>query len=375
MFVDVRSRANPSRHIRFVCRRLATGLLALVLTACGAQPAAQQPTAVPQPTAAPQPTAPPPTAGPTTIPTPGPGEFANPVIDQDFADPDVLKVGDTYYAYATNSGGRNIQVARSADLVAWEILDDALPLQPDWAALNFGLIWAPEVTSWDGGRTFTMYFVARDTASDKQCIGVATSTQPAGPFKGVGERPLICQADQGGSIDASAFTDDDGQRYLLWKNDGNCCGLDTWLYIQPVAADGLTLTGQPTQLIKADRGWEGQLVEAPTLWKQAGKYYLFYSANSYAGVDYAIGYALADAPTGPYTKPSDGPLFATDPASGVALGPGGQDVVLDDDGETWLMYHAWDPSAAYRRAALARLTWQGATPVVQPPSRAPMPKP
>ncbi|MFN8505640.1 family 43 glycosylhydrolase [Kouleothrix sp.] len=363
---------------------IAGWLLACVLAACGAgQPAASQPT--PQPSAAPtalpsaaptaaQPT-PQPSAAPTALPTPGPDQFANPVIDQDFPDPDVLQVGGEYYAYATNSAGKNIQVARSADLVAWQMLDDALPIQPDWAALNFGLIWAPEVTSWDGGKTFTMYFVARDTASDKQCIGVATSAQPAGPFKGAGAKPLICQSDLGGSIDASAFADDDGQRYLLWKNDGNCCGLDTWLYIQPVAADGLTLSGQPTKLIKEDQSWEGQLVEAPTLWKHGGKYYLFYSANSYAGADYAIGYAVADAPTGPFSKPGNGPLLATDFKSGVALGPGGQDVVVGKHGETWLMYHSWDSTVAYRRISLARLTWQGDTPVVQPPSRAPMPKP
>lgn len=359
--------------------RVALGLWAFALAACGgSQPAAQQPTTAatqPAATLAPaQAATPAPTSGPTPLPTPGQDEFANPVIDQDFADPDVLKVGDSYYAYATNSAGKNIQVARSSDLVSWEVLDDALPIQPDWAALNFGLIWAPEVTSWDG-KTFVMYFVARDTASDKQCIGVATSQQPAGPFAGVGGKPLICQTDQGGSIDASAFADEDGQRYLLWKNDGNCCGLDTWLYIQPVSADGLTLSGEPTKLIKQDQAWEGLLVEAPTLWKHGGKYFLFYSANSYAGGDYAIGYAVADAPTGPYTKPTRQPLLASNYDSGVATGPGGQDVVADADGDTWLMYHTWDSSVAYRRVALAQLTWQGDTPVVQPPSRAPQPRP
>ncbi|MCW5854079.1 MAG: hypothetical protein KIT87_28690, partial [Anaerolineae bacterium] len=45
--------------------------------------------------------------GPTPVPTPGPGQFVNPILDLDFPDPDTLKVGDTYYAYATNAGSTN----------------------------------------------------------------------------------------------------------------------------------------------------------------------------------------------------------------------------------------------------------------------------
>jgi beta-xylosidase len=220
-----------------------------------------------------------------------------------------------------------------------------------------------------------MYFTARDAASDKQCIGAATSDKPEGPFQFAGDKPLICQLDQGGSIDPTAFMDEDGSRYVLWKNDGNCCGMKTNIYIQKVSADGLTLEGEPTALIHNDQSWEGQVVEAPTLWKHAGKYYLFYSANNYAGVDYAIGYAVADKISGPYAKPSKQPLFASDMKQGAALGPGGQDVVLDKDGETWLVYHSWDPTATYRRMMIDELVWQGDTPVVKGPDKGPQPKP
>ncbi len=344
-------------------------MLALLLARCGARQQAAGPTR------APATSAPAPTSGPTPIPTPGPNEFVNPVIDQDFPDPDLLKVGDTYYAFATNSGNKNIQVAKSADLVTWQMLDDALPQRPKWASETFGLIWAPEVTTWDGGKTFTMYFVARDIASNRQCIGAATNDKPDGPFKAAGNKPLICQADLGGSIDPSSFTDEDGSKYVLWKNDGNCCGIETDLFIQKVSPDGLTLEGQPTKLIKNDQAWEGGLIEAPTLWKHGGKYYLFYSANDYAGVKYATGYAVADTITGPYAKPSKKPLLATDYKSGAALGPGGQDVVLDKKGQTWLVFHSWDPTATYRRLMLEQLEWQGDTPVVKGPDRGPQPKP
>ncbi|NJO81916.1 MAG: family 43 glycosylhydrolase [Blastochloris sp.] len=290
-----------------------------------------------------------------------------------FPDPDLLDVEGTYYAYATNEGLAHIQSAKSSDLVRWEMLDNALPALPTWA--RPGLTWAPEVTTWDGGASFVMYFTARDTASDRQCIGAATSDSPDGPFLPAGDSPLICQVELGGSIDASAFADDDGSRYILWKNDGNCCNKAVHLYIQQVGPDGLTLLGEPTELITNDQGWEGTLVEAPTLWKHNGRYYLFYSANSYAGIDYAVGYAVADTPTGPYTKPAQEPFLATDYGVGAALGPGGQDIVLDDEGDTWIVYHSWDSSNSFRHVNIEQLTWEDGRPVVQGSDPGPQPRP
>jgi beta-xylosidase len=118
-----------------------------------------------------------------------------------------------------------------------------------------------------------MYFVAHYIIGQggTQCIGAATSDKPEGPYTSSAEKPLICQTDEGGSIDPSSFVDEDGKRYILWKNDGNSVGARTWIYIQPTSADGLSLTGSPTQLITADQSWEGVLVEAPTLWKHGGK--------------------------------------------------------------------------------------------------------
>jgi arabinan endo-1,5-alpha-L-arabinosidase len=342
----------------------------LLLAACGAT----QEAAAPSPTAAPTAdAASAPTSGPTAIATPAADQFVNPVIDQDFPDPDVLKVGDTYYAYATNAGAANVQGARSTDLVSWEPVLGVFPSLPPWA--RAGLTWAPEVTTWDDGATFVLYFTARDVASDKQCIGLATSEAPEGPFFSDTDAALICQSDQGGSIDASSFRDEDGTPYLLWKNDGNCCGRKVLLWIQQLAPDGLSLVGEPTSLITNDQDWEGGLVEAPTLWKHEGRYYLFYSANDYGGVKYATGYAVADSVLGPYTKPVDTPLLSTDFGVGAALGPGGQDVVVAPDGATWLVYHAWDLTNTYRRMNLEQLVWEGDRPVVQGPDRGPQPRP
>lgn len=210
-------------------------------------------------------------------------EFTNPVLDQDFPDPDVLRVGDVYYAYATNGNGSNVQAARSTDLVHWEVLPDALPLRPAWAMDAFGWVWAPEVFQPAGSTDYLMYFVARYAIGQggTQCIGIARADSPEGPFTPIGAEPFICQVESGGSIDPSTFVDDDGQAYLLWKNDGNSNGGQTWLFLQPLSPDGTSLEGEPVRLLTVDQTWEGVLVEAPTLWKQDDRYTLFYSANAY----------------------------------------------------------------------------------------------
>ena len=125
--------------------------------------------------------------------------------------------------------------------------------------------------------------------------------------------------------------------------------------------------GDPKRLITVDLPWEGVLVEAPTLWKREGKYYLFYSANDYKTPRYAVGVAVADSILGPYTKLPE-PVLKTTVPKGV-IGPGGQDIVAGPDGETWMLFHAWT-AEGIRNLNLARLRWVDETPVVELPNRA-----
>lgn len=107
-------------------------------------------------------------------------------------------------------------------------------------------------------------YTAWHAASGRQCIGVATSTSPLGPFVPRLGRPLICPTSIGGAIDAATYVEN-GVRYLLYKNDGNAVGQDTWLWLQRVTTDGLGLIGSPVRLIRQDRPEEGGLIEAPVL--------------------------------------------------------------------------------------------------------------
>jgi beta-xylosidase len=277
----------------------------------------------------------------------------------DFADPFMLQVGGTTYAFATGAHGQHLQVARSRDLTAWRPLRDPLPRLPAWAKDGGGLTWAPSVLARDGG--YVLYYTTRDAASGFQCISRAVAGQPAGPYVDGSSRPMICQTALCGSIDPSPFVDRDGAAYLLWKSDENslACRTAPRIWSQRLSDDGRGLVGQPHALMERDRDWEGQIVEGPSMALHDGRYYLFYSANWYASSAYAIGYATCQGPTGGCTKVTLGAPFLA--SSGGTLGPGGQELFTGADGALWMAYHAWTaPRTTYeqggaRTLRLARL--------------------
>ena len=203
-----------------------------------------------------------------------------------------------------------------------------------------------------------------------QCIGIAVADDPKGPYRDTTSGPLVCQRDEGGSIDASPFVAQDGTAYLYWKNDGNAVGVDTWISVQRLSTDGLRLVGDPKRLLRQDLPWEGQLVEAPFVWERDGVFHLFYSANDYGSDRYAVGHATASSPAGPFTKDPE-PILAS---SDVAAGPG-HCAVFEQDGRLLMVYHAWAPDSIGsevpgRTMWLGELTLDGRTATVTAPRAA-----
>src|ERR1700744_1437434 len=65
------------------------------------------------------------------VPDQGNGTYKNPVINADYSDPDVVRVGKDYYL--TSSSFEDIPglpILHSNDLVNWEIIGHALLRQP-----------------------------------------------------------------------------------------------------------------------------------------------------------------------------------------------------------------------------------------------------
>jgi arabinan endo-1,5-alpha-L-arabinosidase len=272
-------------------------------------------------------------------------------LDRDFPDPSAATDGTTYYAYATSSAGLTYQSATAPSPSGpWTWTGtDAMPDPPSWSD---GGYWAPDVSRRSDG-SWLMYFTAHDPGAGHECVGVATAPDPLGPFTPVGSGPLVCPGDQGGAIDASAFTDTDGSHWMLWKNDGNSVGQATHLYVQPMSADGTAAAGGATQLLTDDRSDEAGVIEAPFLVHHGAHYVLFYSAGPYGGDGYEENYATSTSVTGGYAKA--GGTWLTTAGTGVT-GPGGASVLHTASGD-WVYFHGWRGGTSYRAMYDATLGW------------------
>lgn len=298
-----------------------------------------------------------------SVPKPVARPVTDPLIEADFADPDMIKVGGTYYAYATNAGQHNVQVAKApAAEGPWTVLnDDALPALGVWA--ETGMTWAPEVLPRPDG-TYLLYYTARAVKpARRQCIGAAVATSPTGPFSPVGTAPLVCPRGGGDTIDAAAFTDTDGRGYLLYRSGSGVRGRPTAIFIMRMAPNGLTPQSRAVRILTWD-GIEPRLVEAPALVRKDGRYYLFYANGDWRNATYRTGYATAPSIAGPYKRAPE-PLLSTERFANKVVGPGGADILHEDSGER-LVFHGVLSSTPYRRGMyVTDLGWANGRPVVR----------
>ncbi len=280
----------------------------------------------------------------------------------DFPDPAVILVGQTYYAYATNSVAGNIQIIDSTDLTHWTAIGNALPSLPAWAAANN--TWAPAVAKIGGN--YVLYYAADVAGGTKECISVASASQPQGPFSDTSTAPLECQKALGGSIDPASFIDTNGAPYLVWKS-----GVpgSSKIWSEQLSASGTSFApgANPTALLVPDQAWESGTVEAPDLVTTGGSYFLFYSGNDWNTAKYAVGVATCSGPLGPCSDATPSPILSS--GTGVA-GPGGEWVFADTSGSFWIAFHAWVPGAVgfpnSRDLYLRRLTFGALGPTVAP---------
>ena len=310
--------------------------------------------------------------GVVTTTGPLPPAYANPVIGADFADPSVLRAADGwYYAYSTEQltveRMANIQVARSRDLVEWQLLPDALPIKPAWASTTRDF-WAPGAIE-ANGQTYLYFGALHDTRAG-MCLGAAVAETPAGPFEPLPE-PLRC--DGGGFINIDPMPFDDpatATPYLYWGSAGSP------IYVQELAPDRTSFApGSQARGVldpNPDAPYE-ELVEAPWVVERDGAYYLFYSGDlccDPVDPEYAVMVARADAPTGPFERRPNGHVVLE--ASDRWIGPGHNAVVTDAAGTDWIVYHAIDPDhpfqpaidAVRRPMLIDRLAWRDGWPFV-----------
>ena len=290
---------------------------------------------------------------------------------------EVVEYDGKYWLYYTSESGnvRGFEARSTRDFASWQDEGLVFDAKGTWARDAF---WAPEGYEIDG--KYYLFFSAQNapypwTQAEKFNIGVAVADSPRGPFKLLKDEPIF---DPGWPIiDANLFIDDDGTPYLTFSR---CCYQhaveselaekcrrekkydeieESWAYGIELKKDFSGVVGEPTLLIRPpvklddkQSEWESRSVtagevnrrwtEGTALFKLGDTYYIAYSANFFGGDWYAVGYATAKKPLGPYTKAANNPILEKNTQNGGTVrGVGHGNIFFSPDrSEAYYVYHA-----------------------------------
>lgn len=295
-------------------------------------------------------------------------------------------IDSTFYMYGTSENLNGFKAYASKDLNNWEDRGIVYDSSQDstWGENCF---WAPEVYERDG--KFYLWYSANwkhnpTNEAENFRIGVAVSDSPTGPFKDMHAQPVF---DPGYPIiDANLyFNDEAGKVYLYYSR---CCYIhavdseisewaiakgwyeeieESWIYGVELKPDFSGVIGQPvlllqppSQLNDAQSEWESRSVtsrevnrrwnEGSFLFKEANTYYMMYSANFFGGQNYAVGYATATNPLGPYVKSPNNPVLQRKAGTaGEVTGTGHNMVLTLPNKQRLCVYHGRTDSSGDQR--------------------------
>ena len=282
--------------------------------------------------------------------------------------------GGDSYIYSTGNGqlsDGNIQIRRSTDDGSWEYVGEVWQHKPDWlvkAVPGVDNLWAPELH--EHGGTWYLYYAASTFGSNTSVIALATNTtlDPDDPhYTWVDQGPVIASAGTDyNAIDPSIVEDAKGTPWLAFGS------FSSGLKMVELSWPGGMRADDAAPVTIADRGAAPNAIEAPTVVRHDGWYYLFASRGFCCkGVDstYEVIVGRSKAVTGPYLDRDGGALredggtvlLTTD---GDRIGPGGQSV---SDGI--LAFHYYDGAAdGTPTLGLAALDWKDGWPVATVPA-------
>ncbi len=256
--------------------------------------------------------------------------ITNPIIPGYFADPCIIKEGDTFFIYATIDpwGGDELAVFSTKDFLKFERHHLNWPTKKECTSpgSNGSMVWAPSVKKAANGK----YYMYVSVGSE---IWVGVSDTPLGPWKNAKEdlSPLVSSKDYPAvhNIDADCFTDEDGQAYLYWGSGFNWInGVCMATKLNP---DMISFSEEPKAVTPKD------YFEAPYMIKRFGKYYLMYSSGKAIDATYKVGYAVGNSPLGPFETAANSPILETS-ADSTTYGPGHHSV-FNENGQDYILYH------------------------------------
>ena len=278
----------------------------------------------------------------------GNGTYINPILNADYSDPDVIRVGEKYYMVASDFHFVGMQILESCDLVNWRILTQVYKRfdqpsadgsrrtdLPGWDTNEHyaGGSWAPAIRYHDN--KFWIYFCTPDEG-----LFMTQAEKPEGPWS-----PLHCVKAVSRWEDPCPFWDDDGQAYLGRSQHG--AGP---IIVHKMSADGRRLLDDGVTV------YTGPVAEGTKFLKRNGYYYLSIPEG---GVGTGWQTVLRSRSIyGPYEK-----KVVLEQGSTNVNGPHQGAIVDTPEGEWWF-YHFQHNGALGRVVHLQPMYWHDDWPVI-----------
>ncbi len=280
----------------------------------------------------------------------GDGRYQNPVLHADYADPDVIRVGATYYMTASSFNNiPGLPLLQSSDMVNWELVGHALPRQvPEahFAVPRFGAgVWAPTLRH-QGGK-FHIFYPDPDHG-----VYVVSADNFAGPWSA----PRLLLGGRG-IIDPAPLWDDDGHAWLVHGWAKSRSGINNIITLRSMAPDASALLdAKGKDIIDANRIAGYHTLEGPKLYKRDGWYYIFAPAGGVETGWQAV--FRARSIDGPYEHRN-----VMDQGDTPVNGPHQGSWVRTEAGSDWF-FHFQDKQAYGRVMHLQPMRWEDGWPVI-----------
>ncbi len=274
-------------------------------------------------------------------------KYTNPILHEDYSDPDVIRVGNKFYMVASSFNYvPGLPILSSNDLVHWTLtgyaLQQNMPIEHYKKVKHGAGVWAPSIRYHAG--EFYIYYPDPDFG-----IYLIKSKKIEGPWS----VPILVQAGKG-LIDPCPFWDDNGKAYLVHAYAGSRAGIKSVLTLQEMLIDGTKLIGNG--ILVYDGHGIDPTVEGPKLYKRAGWYYIFAPAG---GV--ATGWQIvlrAKKIMGPYER-----KVVMEQGNSAVNGPHQGAWVQTNTGEDWFV-HFQDKEAYGRIVHLQPMQWKENWPII-----------
>ena len=267
----------------------------------------------------------------------GNGTYRNPVLNADFSDPDVIRVGSKYYMVASDFHFLGMQVLESDDMVNWRYVSQIYRRfdEPGWDDNGHyaGGSWAPAIRHHNG--LYYVYFCTPDEG-----LYMSTASDPRGPWV-----PLHLVKRVAKWEDPCPFWDEDGQAYLGRSKHG--AGP---IIVHRMSADGKQLLDEGTTV------YQGPIAEGTKFMKRNGYYYLIIPEG---GVGTGWQTVLrAKNIYGPYER-----KVVLEQGSTNINGPH-QGALVDAPDGSWWFYHFQETPVLGRVVHLQPVRWQDDWPLM-----------